>query len=206
MQIRRFFAGLVLGVILVGGIVYAQQPINQAQVNGVTPLMGAGNTGTGSPRVTVATDQAALAAWGLGATGAAVPSGAQYWGGNGSGNLTGFLRCDNTAIYDTNTNGKTQLVGLVSGKIVYVCGIAVSQSTSTTVTVSLGSGTGTNCGSTYTAKTPAYPIQGPTSVAPIGLVLNNSPIPWFSTAASEELCINTTAAVSVQAIVSYTQF
>lgn len=34
--------------------------VNVAQINGVTPLMGAGNTGTGSPRVTIATDQAAI--------------------------------------------------------------------------------------------------------------------------------------------------
>lgn len=33
---------------------------NVAQINGVTPLMGAGNTGTGSLRVTLATDQTAL--------------------------------------------------------------------------------------------------------------------------------------------------
>lgn len=38
----------------------ANQSVNVAQINGVTPLMGAGNTGTGSPRVTIATDQAAL--------------------------------------------------------------------------------------------------------------------------------------------------
>lgn len=34
---------------------------NVAQINGVAPLMGAGNTGTGSLRVTIATDQAAVA-------------------------------------------------------------------------------------------------------------------------------------------------
>ena len=33
------------------------EPFNVAQINGVVPLMGAGNTGTGSPRVTIATDQ-----------------------------------------------------------------------------------------------------------------------------------------------------
>ena len=38
----------------------ANQSVNVAQINGVTPLMGAGNTGTGSPRVTIATDQANL--------------------------------------------------------------------------------------------------------------------------------------------------
>ena len=39
----------------------ANQSVNVAQINGITPLMGAGNTGTGSPRVTIATDQAAVA-------------------------------------------------------------------------------------------------------------------------------------------------
>ncbi len=38
----------------------ANQTVNVAQINGVTPLMGAGNTGTGSPRVTIATDQVAF--------------------------------------------------------------------------------------------------------------------------------------------------
>lgn len=39
----------------------ANQSVNEAQINGVTPLMGAGNTGTGSQRVTIATDQANVA-------------------------------------------------------------------------------------------------------------------------------------------------
>jgi hypothetical protein len=41
------------------------EPINVAQINGVTPLMGSGNTGTGSPRVTLATDQVALTTAGV---------------------------------------------------------------------------------------------------------------------------------------------
>lgn len=184
----------------------ANSPFNVAQINGVTPLMGAGNTGTGSPRVTIATDQAALPGMGVGATASAVPANANYIGGNGSGNTVGYLRCDGSAIYDTNTNGKTQLVGLVSGKVVYVCGVSLTNSSTTTVSVSLGSGTGTNCGTTYTAKTPAWPLQAPTSVAPAGLVLPNGNVPWFQTASSEELCISTSAGVSVQALVTYTQF
>ena len=78
----------------------ANQTVNVAQINGATPLMGAGNTGTGSPRVTISTDQAALAAAGQGATGSAVPAGAQYRGGlaktalptaASDGNLTGAM-------------------------------------------------------------------------------------------------------------------
>lgn len=44
---------------------------NISQINGVTPLMGAGNTGTGSPRVTISTDQAALGGMGIGVEDAA---------------------------------------------------------------------------------------------------------------------------------------
>lgn len=58
----------------------ANASTNVAQINGVTPLMGAGNTGTGSPRVTISTDQAALPTWGHGATGASVPANAGYHG------------------------------------------------------------------------------------------------------------------------------
>ena len=43
------------------------EPFNVGQINGVTPLMGAGNTGTGSQRVTEATDSQLSA--GVGATG-----------------------------------------------------------------------------------------------------------------------------------------
>lgn len=43
------------------GHLEANQSVNVAQINGVTPLMGAGNTGTGSHRVTIATDQLPVA-------------------------------------------------------------------------------------------------------------------------------------------------
>lgn len=39
--------------------------VNISQINAVTPLMGTGNTGTGSPRITLATDQVALTTAGL---------------------------------------------------------------------------------------------------------------------------------------------
>jgi hypothetical protein len=39
----------------------ANQSVNVAQINGVTPLMGAGATGTGSPRVTTASDSPEIA-------------------------------------------------------------------------------------------------------------------------------------------------
>jgi hypothetical protein len=79
--------------VMVGGV-------NIKEINAVTPLMGNGATGTGSQRVTVASDNTAVANWGQGATGSAVPSGAQYDGGvaktalpsaASDGNLTGKM-------------------------------------------------------------------------------------------------------------------
>ena len=78
----------------------ANQSVNVAQINGVTPLMGNGTTGTGSQRVTLASDSTGIANYGHGATGAAVPSGATYKGGlaktalptaASDGNLTGAM-------------------------------------------------------------------------------------------------------------------
>lgn len=52
-------AALPTGTNVIGALT-ANQSVNVAQINGVTPLMGAGNTGTGSPRVTIATDQVVI--------------------------------------------------------------------------------------------------------------------------------------------------
>lgn len=43
----------------------ANQSVNVAQINGVTPLMGTGIMGTGSPRVTIASDQTAVTTAGV---------------------------------------------------------------------------------------------------------------------------------------------
>lgn len=48
----------------------ANQSVNVAQINGVAPLMGNGVTGTGSHRVTPASDSSAIANWGHAAVGA----------------------------------------------------------------------------------------------------------------------------------------
>jgi hypothetical protein len=58
--------GLATGSNTIGALT-ANQSVNVAQINGVTTLMGAGNTGTGSQRVTEATDSQLSA--GVGATG-----------------------------------------------------------------------------------------------------------------------------------------
>jgi len=63
-------AALPAGAAIIGALV-ANQSTNVAQINGVTPLMGNGTTGTGSPRVTIASDNTAFTVnLGTGGTGA----------------------------------------------------------------------------------------------------------------------------------------
>jgi len=76
----------------------ANSAVNVAQINGVTPLMGAGNTGTGSPRVTIATDQATLPVQEKPGT---------------SGGLTGWsMLCTNAAISVSVKSSPGQIYGL----------------------------------------------------------------------------------------------
>ncbi len=175
-------------------------------IGGTAVLTGNGTTGAGSQRVTVASDNSATPGIGGSATGSAVPSTARYIAGNGTGNLVGYLNCDNTAVYDASTNGSTQLVALTSGQTIYVCGYQISTSQSSAVNVNLRYGTGTNCATGATNITPSYPLQAAASTGPIGLVVMTPGFTGLKTAASNALCINTNAAVSVQAIVWYTKF
>ncbi len=98
------------------GSLAANQSVNVSQINGVTPLMGAGNGGTGSLRVNIASDQVTIPvslnnstcvgtqkskAW------IAVPTSAT--------SVTTTTACV-TAITFTNTNSSTQTVTVVDGQ------------------------------------------------------------------------------------------
>lgn len=159
-------AGLAAGTNNVGDIDVLSfpdnEPFNVAQINGVTPLMGAGNTGTGSPRVTQATDQAALAAWGHGATGAAPPAGATQTVGRVSGATGGLtaspIFCDNFDSGSISVN--TQIVTGVASRRVYFCSFWVQMNGGAN-TVAVVEGTGTTCATT-TARVPGI---GPATTA-----------------------------------------
>jgi hypothetical protein len=102
-------------------------PGNEAQINGVAPLMNNGVSGTGSQRVNLASDNSALGAWGHGATGSAVPAGAtQVAGKNGSGNLQALstdasgnvgVNVQNTTAQTTNTITSTQTVAVLGDRL-----------------------------------------------------------------------------------------
>lgn len=117
----------------------ANSAVNVAQINGVTPLMGNGATGTGSPRATLSSDNSAIALWGHGATAASVPANGVFHGLRGQ-------NAEQTAV----TNG--QLVGAAAdlvGKLImlpyanpenFVQGTttAITDTTSTSVIASAG--------------------------------------------------------------------
>ena len=107
------------------------------------------------------------------------------------------------AFYDASTNGATQLVGLVSGKIVYICSYAITSSSTTANTIKLVYGTGTNCATGQTAITPGVVVEAVSSAGPAGKVIPNSA--GLQTIASNELCVLTNAAQAAQVEVSYVQ-
>jgi hypothetical protein len=139
------------------------------QINAVTPLMGNGVTGTGSPRVTLASDGTAISTTGYmsvkidqttpgttngvrsdasGATGAAPPARAELNGYIGSGATGGFTT--GAAVGDTykninvSTATTTLLVTGVSGRQVRIS--AMHMITAAANNVALIEGTGATCG------------------------------------------------------------
>jgi hypothetical protein len=134
-----------------------------------------------------------------GVTGAAVPPKAIYYGEQASAGLAGHVGCDSSVVYDAATLGSTQLVALVTGKTIYVCGFVLFSAG--TANVKLNYGTGAACATGTTAMTPAFQFTAQTGVA-----YGNSEGYVAKTAASNALCVNSSAAVAVQALVSYAQF
>ena len=116
-----------------------------------------------------------------------------------SGNAVQHIGCDNSVVYDASTSGSTQLVALVSGQAVYVCGFVLFSAG--TANVKLNYGTGTACATGTTAMTPAFQLTAQTGVS-----YGNGEGTVTKTAAGNALCINSSAAVAVQAVVTYTQF
>lgn len=108
--------------------------------------------------------------------------------------------CTQSAFYDASTNGSTKLVTGVVGKQIYVCGFLLFGGG--TANVKLVYGTGGTCGSGTNAITPAFALIAQSQASdPRYLYAGLTPVP-----ASNDLCINTSAGVAIQAIVYYSQF
>ena len=142
----------------------------------------------------------ALPGMGVGATGSAPPANALYNGANASGNLTGLISCDKSAIYDASTTGSTQMVAISGSTTIYICGYSIFVG-GTATNVKFVYGTGSNCATSPANITPAYQL-----VANTGIVDGSLFFRGLKTIASQALCINASGANAVQAIVYYTQF
>lgn len=173
--------------------------VNNAQINGVTPLMGNGVTGTGSQRVTVASDSAARAVAGEGATGSAVPSGAQLTGVRSGANMVAMIQASASAAISVSTATTTQLVALSSGQLIYVTSFDVIAGGTGNITFVYG--TGTNCGTGTTSLTGAYNLT-----AQAGIAKGSGIGPVLVVPSGNALCVTTSAAVQMSGSVSYTQF
>lgn len=185
------------------GHLEANQSSNVAQINGVTPLMGAGNTGTGSPRVTISTDQAALPTWGHGATGAAPPANATYSGGVTSGATGGLLAgikiCDTHAKYDASDTGSITLVTGVASRKVYICSWILATG-GTATNLKLREGSDANCVTNAADLTPAYQLVANDKIGVSATFWNGLAV---STNAYY-VCVNASAANAHQAEIWYT--
>lgn len=138
------------------------------------------------------------------ATGAAPPTNAAFLGALGGGGSAGVgqikpvIACDSSITYDASTNGSTELVALISSRIIYVCGYTIFAGG--TVNVKLIYGTGTACATSPQPVTPAYQLT-----AQVGLVDGSPFNRGMKTAVSQALCFNSSAGVAVQAVVYYSQ-
>lgn len=177
----------------------ANQSVNVSQINGVTPLMGAGNTGTGSPRVTQATDQAALAAWGHGATGAAAPAGATQAGARSGANIVGIIQADTSKQITMSSATTTEFIALSGSTKIYVTSFDIISAGITNVTLVYG--TGTNCG---TGTTPLAGLY--TLTAQAGIAKGSGLGPVLVVPAGNAFCVTNSQAIVIGGSISYTQF
>ena len=132
-------------------------------------------------------------------TGSAVPASAAYMGGNSSGNLTGLAVCDGSALLSLATAVTTQIVALVSGKSIYICGFVMNAGGTTTIR--LVQGTGANCATGQGNLTPAFNM-----IAGGALAFGSSVGAVVKTSVGNALCVTNSAAQTANVLVSYTQF
>lgn len=126
------------------------------------------------------------------------PAQAQQYGGS--------VYCQSAAKYDTNTNGSTTLVASSSGTggSIYICGYVFSSIAAVNVKLVFGTKVTNPCDTGTTALTPAFQFQANT-VGLASIVDTASNFRGLSVPAGNDLCINTSAGNSVQALVYYYQ-
>ena len=200
----------------------ANQSVNAAQINGVTPLMGNGVTGTGSPRVTIASDNTAFSvnaaqataanlnmrADHSGATGAAPPARAAFVGGIASGATGGFVQgitaCDLSKPVNISTATTTLMVTGVSGRQVRIC--AINLLTAAANNVAIVEGTGATCGTGTAGVNGGTTAASGWNFAANGGLAQGSGLGEIMTTATtgDSVCIITSAGTQLSGFIKYT--
>jgi hypothetical protein len=133
------------------------------------------------------------------ATGATAPTSANLTGVVSSGSLTGLVACDSSAQLSMTTATTTQVIALVAGKSIHICGFVLNGGG--TSTAKLVQGTGTNCATGPTDLTPTFSLINGGSVA-LGTGLGR----LMKTNAGSALCVTNSAAIAVRILIIYTQY
>lgn len=131
----------------------ANQSVNVSQINAVTPLMGNGVTGTGSQRVTIASDNTAFAIKVSDGTNTAVVTAASTAPVTGSAALTivespNSLGCagqklSSTSFKNVSMTANTQVITGTAAQNVYICHVDLV--TAAANNVAIVEGTGSTC-------------------------------------------------------------
>jgi hypothetical protein len=154
-------------------------------IDGVALLMGAGNTGTGSLRVTLASDNAPLTIRGANSNQAVYSTAGAYV------NMT--------------TATTTQIVALSGSTVTYVTGYSIVGAGATATNVKFVGGTGSNCGTGGHDLTSSIPLTATTNT--VGVTHGSTgPGVLFKNAAGEEICVTSSGAATIGVDVSYAQF
>lgn len=186
----------------------ANQPFNLAQIAGTATAVGNGASSAGTTRVIEANDSAL--ALGIGGTAdATVNAGA-------TGSISAKLRrittqLDNQSCSDISQvqsviisgTVDAQLVAVSGTTVIYVCGFNVTSAGD--VNARLISGTGSVCATGTTARTGNYQLiaSSGSGIRGISMGFGNGPV--TKTAAGEALCVDVSAAVQVDGVLTYVQ-
>ncbi len=208
----------------------ANASTNVAQFGGTNIVTGTGAGGAGIPRVTLSNDSSLAAnqsvnlaqvggtatvtggvngtvgTGGTTANGSAVAGNPVQIAGNASGNVTRIISCDKFVAVNINTASTAKPIPLVAGQTTYLCGWHLFSAG--TNNVAMVYGTGTNCGTgTLAILGGTTAATGYNFTAQTGIVVQ-LPMgsPAKETAAANDTCIITSAAVQLSGMISYTQF
>lgn len=133
------------------------------------------------------------------APGSAAPSRALAMGARSGANLVAVTQASASVPIGISTATTTQLVALASGQVIHVTSWDVVAGGAGTFRLVYG--TGTNCGTGTTNLTGAYPL-----IANAGLSKGGGLGPILVVPAGNALCAVTSAAVTMDGSLSYTQF